>query len=101
MLAAGADDMSGSMVEKIDCVAILYKSKVHSLPRPNRHHHVIRAIAQENGVGIKAEDIQGFLTDSGRFVGRVEALRIALRAGQVLDPNNVRAGRLFSEDLWA
>lgn len=92
--------MSDTAVERIDCVAIKYEGKVHSLPRPNRHHNVIRAIAQENGVGIKGGDIQGFLTDTGRFVGRVEALRIALRAGQVLDPSNIRAGRLFSEDLW-
>lgn len=93
--------MSNNAMESIDCAAILYGGKVHSLPRPNRHHHVIRAIALENGVGIAGRDVQGFLTNEGKFVGRVAALRIALEAGQVLDPSNVRAGRLFSEDLWA
>lgn len=76
-------------------VAIRYAGKTYSLPKPNRHHHVIRMIG-----GISGPDIQGFLDDSGVFLNRADALEVALRAGQVLDIDNVRAGRLFSEDLW-
>lgn len=86
--------------ETIDGVAIRYDGHVYSLPRPNRHHHVIRLIASENGVGIQGSDEQGFVTNTGRFVGRVVGLQVALAANQVLDVSNVRAGRLYSEDLW-
>jgi hypothetical protein len=92
--------MTITLTEKIESVAIVYEGETHVLPRPNRHHHVIREIAKKNGVGINGDDIQGFMTNTGRFVNRVEGLKIALAANQVLDPANIRAGRLFSEDLW-
>jgi len=76
-------------------VAIKYDGKVYSLPRPNRHHHVIRLIG-----GIHGSDMQGFLDNEGNFLDRFEALQVALSAGQVIDPVNIRAHRLFSEDLW-
>jgi hypothetical protein len=88
------------MPETITRVAIKYEGKTWTLPAPNRHHHIIRMIADSNGIGIDGEDEQGFMTDTGRFVNRVEALKIALDANQVLDINNIRAKRLFSEDLW-
>jgi hypothetical protein len=84
----------------IEHVAIMYEGKLWSLPRPNRHHNIIRVIAACNGVGIKGPNVQGFLTDQGRFVDRKEALQIALAAGQVLNPDDVRGARLYSEDLW-
>lgn len=80
---------------RITHVAIFHAGKVHSLPAPNRHHHVIRAIG-----GIPGPDIQGFLDNEGNFLTRSEALKVALAANQVLDPAGVRAGELFSEDLW-
>ena len=86
--------------EEITRVAIKYNGKTWTLPAPNRHHHIIRLIAASNGVGIDGEQEQGFMTDNGRFVNRVEGLKIALAANQVLDPNNIRARQLFSEDLW-
>ena len=39
-------------------VAIKYNGVVYSLPKPNRHHHVIRSIPG----GIAGPDVQGFLT---------------------------------------
>lgn len=81
-------------------VAIIYEGKTYSLPKPNRHHHIIRMIYEENGIGIDGEDIQGFLDDSGAFLGRKKALEHALKHNQVLDPKSIRAGILFSEDLW-
>ena len=92
--------MSKTTTEKIVSVAIKYKGEIYVQPRPCRHHHVIRAIAEKNGVGVNGSDVQGFLSTTGRFVNRVEGLKIALAASQVLDPANIRAGRLFSEDLW-
>ena len=51
----------------------------------------------EDGVG---EHEQGFLTNLNRFVGREEALEIALREGQVKNIREIRGQRLFSEDLY-
>jgi hypothetical protein len=92
--------LTGNQTETIESVAIVYQDEMHVLPRPNRHHNVIREIAKKNGIGIHGGDIQGFMTNKGRFVNRVEGLEIALAANQVLDPTNIRAGRLYSEDLW-
>jgi hypothetical protein len=46
------------------------------------------------------ENEQGFLTSKNRFVSREEALIIALRENQVMDINEIRGNRLFSEDLY-
>jgi hypothetical protein len=44
---------------------------------------------------------QGFLTDTGRFVNRVEAFYIALKAGQIINgTNSATTPKLYSEDLW-
>ena len=43
---------------------------------------------------------QGFLTSKNRFVSREEGLIIALKENQVLDKNEIRENRLFSEDLY-
>ncbi len=47
------------------------------------------------------ETRQGFLTSTGRFVGREEALRIATAAGQLIGRTKHRPlDKLMSEDLW-
>ncbi len=43
-------------------------------------------------------EIQGFMTDTGRFVDRKEAMVIARAAGQLLAP--VEKDYLLSEDVW-
>ena len=43
---------------------------------------------------------QGFLTSTGRWVGREEALQMALNTNQILDITQIRGDRLFSEDLY-
>lgn len=43
---------------------------------------------------------QGFLTSKNRFVGREEALIIALRENQVIDIDEIRGDKLYSEDLY-
>lgn len=46
------------------------------------------------------ENEQGFLTSKNRFVGREEALEIAMKMNQVKDLREIRGNRLFSEDLY-
>lgn len=67
-----------------------------SAPPPARHHNLF--IAWDR---LGSPDESGFLTSTGRFVGREDALRIALAAGQpMIDHPSRSLDRLFSEDLW-
>lgn len=89
------------MSKLITHVAIIYKGKTHSLPCPNRHHHVIRAIAAENGIGIKGPDIQGFLDSDGEFLTRKQAFLLASENGQLNRiPHQYCGNELYSEDIW-
>lgn len=74
--------------------------RVFTLPRPYRHHHVIRVAAD---LGEKTPIIgeQGFVTSTGRFVDRKEAGRIADANGQAnRTVGSHEGGDLYSEDLW-
>lgn len=73
-----------------------------------RHAHCINLLKTISGLrSVKfgpdsvGESIQGFLTNKDRFVDRLEAMDIAIKAGQVEKENlgNPRIG-LFSEDLY-
>jgi hypothetical protein len=66
-----------------------------------RHHNIIHLHNYLTKTTQKdCPHTSGFLTNLDRFVGREEALKIALKAGQVLDINNLRGDILFSEDLY-
>lgn len=66
-----------------------------SAPPPARHHNLF-ALPDK-----KWRYKSGFLTSTGRFVGREEARRIALASGQPMIDHPSRHDRLlFSEDLW-
>lgn len=86
------------MSETITGVAILTQDgALWSLPSPNRHHHLF-ALAAFQGHNPEPGE-QGFTTDAGRFVDRVEALAIARAADQpIRKQGNVE--KLYSEDLW-
>lgn len=69
-----------------------------SAPPPARHGTLMHPIWKNYPVPI--ED-QGFLTSTGRYVGREEALEIALSSGQpMIDHPSRHKTMLFSEDLW-
>lgn len=81
----------------IVAAAIKQGGIVYSVPRPGRHHHVIKHMV-DCGIEPPIFGEQGFLTEDGTFVDREEARRIAIEAGQVVNPDHPR--ELFSEDLW-
>ncbi len=87
--------------ERIVAAAIRVGAEVWTLPPPTRHHTLIQAYAQahyrdgKNG-RVPEDHEQGFVTSSGRFVGREEAARIAHGAGQF----EGKRARLYSEDVW-
>jgi hypothetical protein len=79
----------------IVAVAIIHRDKTYSLPRPNRHHHVIRHIAGTTDVD-HVDGEQGFLDDAGNFLNRAAAAKHAFACGQI---KGEKKG-LFSEDVW-
>lgn len=94
-------------METVDQAAIKVGDEVWTLPRPARHHTIIQAWCQahyvwdeESKTGhdarIPEDHEQGFVTSTGRFVGRYQAARVARRANQIaaIPPT------LTSEDLW-
>lgn len=108
------------MNEKILCAAIWYKDiplKKLDISNQNpvnitqgavfcgyRHCHCMYTMAAITGLrSIESEvgeEVQGFLTSKNRFVDRVEGLEIALKENQVIDLEDVRGNRLYSEDLY-
>lgn len=94
------------MSETIIAVAHLYDPRdwsadpravplIVSAPPPARHHHLL-AICR-----LGRRYSEGFITSTGRFVDREEALKIALASGQpMIDHPSRGDDRLFSEDLW-
>jgi hypothetical protein len=87
------------MTLKIVAAAVHAYGATWSLPRPNRHHHILWAIDAAGLCAISpGPDAQGFLDSDGQFVGREQALIIALEAGQIIKPTT--SLKLFSEDLW-
>lgn len=82
-------------------VAIRFQGKVFSLPRPYRHHHIIRVIcyldSEVDSVDTHGDD-QGFLTDEGQYLTRAQAEEYARDFGQLTKP--IIGGVLTSEDLW-
>lgn len=81
-------------------VAIKFRGETYSLPEPNRHHHVIKLIADTLKITRIDKHEEGFLDEAGLFLDRKQALARALHTNQVKNPNDIRAGQLFSEDLW-
>ena len=81
----------------IKCAAIKTPDgKIVSLPKPNRHHDIIRIIFESDG-NYDHNSIQGFLTIDDKFVDRIKALKIALESKQIQKTN---FNQLYSEDLW-
>lgn len=85
-------------MERILSAAVLLYGVVMSLPAPARHHDILAKIRPLYLSPIGG-DMQGFLTTTGRFVSRREAVAIATAAGQIDEPK-FQPNALFSEDLW-
>lgn len=106
-------------LEKIVCAANHYDDGKKHAHQPNgiktgfvicglRHHNCIyifelfcASINNRERNLLKQSCLQGFVTTKNRFVGREEAMQIAINAGQVQE-RNLHADYigLFSEDLY-
>ena len=71
-----------------------------SSPPPARHHTLLHPLYDILNDSVPGHDT-GFLTSTGRYVDRDEALDIAITSGQpMIDHPSRHATLLFSEDLW-
>lgn len=100
--------MSGPL-ERVLCAAIWIDDRQSHpyQPKPtgvvlsgHRHHQVLVHASLLRGVDRHTEKVQGFLTDRGRFVDRIEGYRLAEAAGQLEGRKICKPGELFSEDLY-
>lgn len=90
--------------------AIKINGAIISMPRPARHHDILRQIKGLYEYGDRPDftynvEEQGFLTDEGMFLGRRGAFYHAHDCGQGTPNRRVSPGHyagdvLFSEDLW-
>lgn len=64
-----------------------------------RHHLIIHDIFVETGASVGADYEQGFVTNSGRYVGRIKARAIAKEADQIKWPLSHNPRELFSEEI--
>jgi hypothetical protein len=79
-------------------VAIMQGNIICSLPKPNRHHHIIQGLAQA-GMPIPIIGKQGFINSDGQFLNRIEAKQKAFDYDQIQSLNTGH-NELYSEDLW-
>lgn len=107
--------------ERIICSANYYDDGIKHIHVPvnistgfitcgHRHHNCIGTFAQivgfpynENGLKLMRTEVQGFLTNTNRFVDRKEAYKIAFGADQIIGPNKgypENSIGLTSEDLY-
>lgn len=77
--------------EEIAEAAIRYKGQIFT---GRKHYMIMQKYYRETGDMIGGEE--GFVTDTGRFVSRTEAARIAFAAGQIKLPK----AELTSDDLY-
>jgi hypothetical protein len=103
-------------MERIYCAAIWYKDLPTAKYMPinidrgivvegHRHADIIRTMVNltgkrtcTNGEDCAGESEQGFVTNTNRFVNRVEAMKIAIWANQIIAETIFP--ELYSEDLY-
>lgn len=78
--------------ERIEMSAVLHEGSIYT---GKRHPDAIRLAVEKTGKKPINREL-GFVTNTGRFVSREEAAKIALSAGQITEAKD----KLFSEDLW-
>ncbi len=85
-------------METIICAAYTFGDKgIAVVESPGRHADIIRALISVGHKRPVRMENGGFLTSTGRFVTRSEALTVALNAEQV---QTIKGYQLTTEDLW-
>lgn len=87
--------------------AIMFDGQIWTLPRPARHHHIIWAMNNVlDGMTpdarsiVPARGVQGFISESGQFIGREISFQLAKRYDLFIRDKPCGPPNLYSEDLW-
>ena len=84
-------------------VAVKTDRKLWTLPRPYRHHNVLRMIFASHEARNYETEQEGFVDSDGNFLTRIEAMQVAINNGQLNrrpGSNKYQGPELFSEDQW-
>lgn len=87
--------------EKIVGVAARFEDGREFRAEAPARHNIVLMMAQEASPELRHPHPwkgQGFYTDRGRFLDRMEAIPVAQAAGQIVKPK--WPPYLYSEDLW-
>ena len=82
-------------MSEIVAAAVQYRGLTISLPRPNRHHHILHLLPMR----IALTCSQGFIDSNGDFLDRKQAKLRVKETGQPTIADH-QPRELFSEDLW-
>lgn len=94
------DGYETSVKEYILCAANIHTNgNIFVVQKPGRHHHIEHWMFSLDIAQTTLRN-QGFLTNTGRWVGRKQGLRIAIAAQQLLPNKAQPLTELYSEDLW-
>ena len=86
-------------MEMIKQAAVKCGDNIYTLPRPKRHSHIYKYIYDNAGLVELRKGIDGFLTNTDRFVDRREAYQIAKNADQIIS-DDASPAALYTEDLY-
>lgn len=86
-------------METIKQAAVKCGENIYTLPRPHRHADIYELIYNHAGLVELRKGIDGFLTDTNRFVDRSEAYGIANNANQIIS-DDASPAALYTEDLY-
>lgn len=89
-------------------VATAYEGVVYSMPRPARHSDIWVNLHKIHETVILKNEKRGFLDSNGEWLTREGAFYRAQLTGQIKissewkenHPGKLKAGILYSEDLW-
>lgn len=90
------------MTEKIVAAAVKYElsKNVGCISFGKRHSEIYQELYKAYAGKIPLVLVEGFLTNTDRFVDRYEAKEIAVAANQLIVPEEETYPALYSEDVW-
>lgn len=94
-LVVGPQESGVEMIGPVQMVSVRFGDIQVNAPMPGFRHHHILTVASYFG---HRHGEQGFATDDGKFLTRVEAAKLALESGQVA--KLIAPPNLYSEDCW-
>ena len=80
-------------------VAIKIKGNVYSLPKPNRHHHIIKVLIESLNFEAPIKGEHGFLIDGLTFINNKDAIKYVLEESKQCE-KLISPIVVTSEDLW-